>query len=74
MENQKGVKITAKEYLESALKEQKGVSDKIENKNRIRRQMKCFFQERDCYTLVRPVENEKDLQNLNQLELDKMRP
>jgi len=61
MEDKHGVKINAKEYLENALTEQKGVTDKIENKNRIRRMLKCFFQDRDCFTLVRPVEDEKKL-------------
>jgi hypothetical protein len=59
MEDKCGAKITAKEYLEKALTEQKGVTDKIENKNRIRRLLKAFFRERDCCTLVRPVEDEK---------------
>jgi len=27
----------------------------IEGKNRIRRMMKHFFTDRDCFTLVRPV-------------------
>ena len=61
MEDKHGLKISSKEYLENALTEQNGISDKIENKNRIRRLLKCFFQERDCYTLVRPVEDEKQL-------------
>lgn len=39
----------------------------MENKNRIRKLLKHFFVDRDCYTLVRPCENEKDLQNLNKL-------
>ncbi len=60
--------MTSKQYLESALKEQKGTSDSIENKNRIRRLIKHFFQDRDCSTLVRPVEDEKQLQNLNQID------
>ena len=74
MEDKHGVKITPKEYLENALTEQKGLTDKIENKNRIRRLLKCFFHERDCCTLVRPVENEKKLQVLNQLDTKEMRP
>lgn len=47
--------------MENALKEQAGVSDKIEKKNRIRRLLKCFFQERDCCTLIRPLEDEQKL-------------
>ncbi|MCP3686585.1 MAG: hypothetical protein GY861_28435 [bacterium] len=61
MVNKHGEKITEKGYLENALDEQKGVTDVIENKNRIRRLLKHFFQERDCYTLIRPVEDEKKL-------------
>lgn len=56
-----GNKITQKEYLEKALEIQKGVSDSVESKNRIRKLMKHFFKERDCSTLVRPVETEKEL-------------
>jgi hypothetical protein len=57
-----GNKINSKQYLENALASQKGSSEIIENKNRTRRLFKHFFSERDCCTLVRPTENEKDLQ------------
>ncbi len=73
MEDKHGVKITPKEYLENALSEQRGVTDIIENKNRIRRLLKYFFKERDCYTLVRPVEDEEKLQRLNTLETSEFR-
>lgn len=63
-----GQPITPKDYLEKALELQKGVSDSIESKNRIRRLFKHFFKERDCATLVRPIENEKDLQSLNSMD------
>jgi hypothetical protein len=56
--------ITSKEYFENALQQQKGSSDNVETKNRIRRLIKHFFKDRDCYTLVRPVEEEKELQKL----------
>lgn len=49
---------------------QKGFSENIENKNRIRRLMSTFFKERDCHTLVRPLTNEDDLQNLSSMEFD----
>ena len=48
-------------YLESALKEQKGTSDAVEKKNKIRRLITNYFREKDCFTMVRPTENEKDL-------------
>lgn len=64
LQDQFGNKINSKEYLETALQEQKGNSDAIENKNRIRRMIVSFFKDRDCFTMVRPTENEKDLQKL----------
>ena len=59
--DQFGNQINSKEYLENALKEQKGSSDNIEKKNRIRRLILNFFKDRDCYTMVRPTEEERDL-------------
>lgn len=56
-----GESITQKEYLEKALSMQKGFSDSVEGKNRIRRMLKSFFKERDCCTMVRPLTNEDDL-------------
>jgi hypothetical protein len=59
--------INSKQYLESALALQKGCSESVENKNRIRRLLKHFFRERDCVTMVRPVELEQELQQLDSL-------
>jgi hypothetical protein len=60
-----GNEISQKTYLENALKEQRGTSDSAENKNRIRRLIRLFFKDRDCCTLVRPVEDERNLQKLD---------
>jgi len=38
--------INSNQYLEKALEEQKGFSDQIEDKNRIRRLLKSYFKER----------------------------
>lgn len=59
--------MTSKQYLESALALVKGCSEGVENKNRIRRLLKHFFRERDCVTMVRPVELEQELQKLDSL-------
>ena len=69
LEDNEGNLITAKEYLEIALNEQKN-----EEKNYVRNVIKNYFKERDCFTIVRPVENESDLQRLNCLENEKIRP
>ena len=72
--DQEGEPLTSKEYLEKALESQKGFSDSVEQKNRIRRLLKSFFKERDCSTMIRPLTNEEDLQNLAQLDMDELRP
>lgn len=73
LEDEEGNEISAKTYLDNALKEQKGSSDNIESKNRIRRMIKHFFCERDLSVLVRPTEKEEDLQNLSNLESSSLR-
>jgi len=65
--------ITSKEYLERSLELQKGYSDAIENKNKIRVLIKEFFRDRDCVTLVRPLTEEQNLQNLERLDTTKLR-
>mmetsp|Transcript_35911 Transcript_35911/g.59851 ORF Transcript_35911/g.59851 Transcript_35911/m.59851 type:complete len:961 (+) Transcript_35911:92-2974(+) len=70
----KGRSITANEYLDFALQERPGFSEEITAKNRVRYCLKEFFQERNCMTLVRPVEDEKKLQTLWQLPNDALRP
>lgn len=66
MVGKQGESIKDKDYLEKALEPQKGVSEAIESKNRLRRLFKHFFKDRDCCTLVRPMEHEGDLQKVNE--------
>lgn len=56
--------ISSKQYLENALKDQKGSSDAIEKKNKIRKLIRNYFRDKDCFTMVRPTEDEGDLQKL----------
>lgn len=71
--DQEGEPISSKDYLEKALEIQKGFSDNVESKNRIRRLMKSFFKERDCCTMIRPLTNEENLQNLANMDMDELR-
>ena len=71
--DQEGNDINQKTYLENSLREVKGSSDAVEEKNRIRRLIRHFFQDRDCFTLVRPVEDERMLQNLAAVQEDLVR-
>lgn len=66
--------IKPKDYLENALQPQKGNSDAVEQKNKIRRMIQLFFKDRDCFTMVRPVENERQLQRLQSMNDSEFRP
>ena len=67
LEDKNGNVITEKQYLENALVELSGLSSTIEEKNRVRALIRTYFPERDCFCMVRPIEEEKDLQNLQNL-------
>ncbi|CAI2387384.1 unnamed protein product [Moneuplotes crassus] len=72
--NEELEEINSNQYLEKALEEQSGFSDKIEEKNRIRRLLKSFFKERQCFTMIRPVTDEEMLQNLDSMDEEQFRP
>ena len=55
------------------MKQAKGLSEAVESKNRIRRLLTNFFKDRDCFMMVRPTEKESDIQNLNDLPMEKLR-
>ena len=74
LEDSEGNAINSNQYLENSLMEQEGTSEVIIEKNLIRKKIKNYFLERYCFPLVRPVENEKDLQNLMNLPDNKIRP
>ena len=67
LEDKNGNVITEKQYLENALEEISGMSTTIEEKNRVRALIRAYFPERDCFVMVRPIEKENDLQNLQNL-------
>uniref|UniRef100_A0A0A0KI62 GB1/RHD3-type G domain-containing protein n=1 Tax=Cucumis sativus TaxID=3659 RepID=A0A0A0KI62_CUCSA len=67
-------RITPRDYLELALRPVQGSGKDIAAKNEIRDSIRALFPDRDCFTLVRPLNNENDLQRLDQISLDKLRP
>jgi len=81
--DENGNPITSKEYLELALREtvlpvdhkfsEADVAQRNE-KNRLRSLLRSFFPKRDCTTLVRPSNDEKDLQNLDKKDEKDLRP
>ena len=68
--NEEGDDITSKEYLERALTEKGSVDDQ---KNEVRRALKRYFKDRQCCTMIRPLTNEEELQNLEALPLEELR-
>ncbi|KAL1537835.1 guanylate-binding protein 2-like isoform X1 [Salvia divinorum] len=67
-------RITPRDYLELALRPVQGGGRDVSAKNEIRESIRALFPDRECYTLVRPLSNENDLQRLDQIPLDKLRP
>ncbi|KAL2524218.1 Guanylate-binding family protein [Abeliophyllum distichum] len=67
-------KITPRDYLELALRPVQGGRKDVAAKNEIRESIRALFPDRECFTLVRPLSNEIDLQRLDQILLDKLRP
>ena len=62
--------ITPKQYLEKVLE---GTKNSNDPKNKIRRLIKSYFKDRDCFTMVRPLTNENQLQSLEDLPPEKLR-
>ncbi|XP_047163542.1 guanylate-binding protein 1 isoform X1 [Vigna umbellata] len=67
-------KITPHDYLEIALRPVQGSGRDITAKNEIRDSVRALFPDRECFTLVRPLNNENDLQRLDQITLQNLRP
>ena len=68
-----GEEISSKEYLELCLKNKRCGKGSNEN-NVIRENIIKFFPERDCVTLVRPVDSENDLKRLNTIPYNNLKP
>lgn len=68
-----GRKISAREYLEHALKDEDGLSEEAEARNVTRRLLRTFFPERDCVCMFRPVADEKALANLPNVPYEDLR-
>ncbi|CAA6665789.1 unnamed protein product [Spirodela intermedia] len=67
-------RLTPRDYLELALRPMHGGRKDVAAKNEIRESIRALFPDRECFTLVRPLNNESDLQRLHQIPLDKLRP
>lgn len=67
-------KITPCNYLELALRPVLGSGKDVAARNKIRESIRALFPNRECFTLVSPLNNEADLQHLDRVLLDNFRP
>lgn len=65
MINDEKENMSAKDYMERVLDNQNYNNNvnENENKNKVRKMIRTFFKDRECFTLVRPFTNENQLQN-----------
>jgi len=59
--------------LEQALEDFPEVGGDM-NKNEVKQHLRKYFPERDCCTMVRPVVNEGNLQSLDSINMEDLRP
>jgi hypothetical protein len=69
-----GKLVSSREYLETALQPQRGQGERVAGKNQIRHAITEYFQDRDCFTMKRPVADEYQLQHLAELKMSELRP
>ncbi|KAL7752867.1 hypothetical protein RI367_001870 [Sorochytrium milnesiophthora] len=69
-----GKPVTATEYLENILKPLQGDAERVRGRNQIRSSVVQYFPNRTCFTLKRPVTDEKLLQKLEDLTEADLRP
>lgn len=64
LEDDRGRRITPSQYLENCLNDRKTAS---EDSKKIKKSIMAYFPNRECLTLVQPVDDEEELQKLNEL-------
>eukprot|EP00002_Diphylleia_rotans_P005218 TRINITY_DN14330_c0_g1_i1.p1 TRINITY_DN14330_c0_g1~~TRINITY_DN14330_c0_g1_i1.p1 ORF type:complete len:721 (+),score=146.17 TRINITY_DN14330_c0_g1_i1:51-2213(+) len=72
--DKRGVPISPKQYLEHAITNQVGDSQRTIERNNIRETLRQVFPQRDCVTFVRPTQDEKDLRHMSEMPLSSLRP
>lgn len=74
IQDEDGDPITPNEYLEQALAPQSGTHASVQERNRVRQNLRSFFHPRDCAVFVRPVADEGMIQRLDELSVADLRP
>jgi hypothetical protein len=68
-----GMELTPRDYMEQRLSDDGKLDDESRRRNGVRRAITTFFRERDCHSLMLPVEEEEQLQRLEELADDELR-
>lgn len=71
--DERGEPITPDEYLENALRPQRGYEASVLERNRLRHMLTSFFPKRRCHPLVRPLSDEKKLQQIDDVDYGSLR-
>ena len=66
--------ITQKQYLERALVDFPEIQGAENDRNEVKRNLRKYFPDRNCCTMVRPVVNENNLQSLDKINMEDLRP
>lgn len=68
-----GRQITPAQYLENCLVPAAESSEESKAKNEVRRILKGFFKERECFVFVRPINSDKKLRNIQNVPFEELR-
>ncbi|KAI9141202.1 guanylate-binding protein [Paraphysoderma sedebokerense] len=69
-----GKQISSTDYLENTLKPLQGDPERVKSRNLIRNSITQYFPDRHCFTIKRPVTDEKLLQKLEEITESELRP
>lgn len=63
-----------RDYFEDNLRSQPVINEEGKAKNVVRQKITEYFQERDCCTLIRPINDEEKITHLEDLKYEELRP
>ncbi|CAI2384081.1 unnamed protein product [Moneuplotes crassus] len=65
---------TPRDYMEKCLEQVPGATEDILRKNKIREGITKYFKDRDCYTLIRPLNDEDELAHIEEQDFTSLKP
>jgi Guanylate-binding protein, N-terminal domain/Guanylate-binding protein, C-terminal domain len=68
-----GNSISSDQYLDVCLQQTNENTEENKQKNTIRKILREFFRDRECFTFVRPVNQEKKLRNIQEVPFEELR-